>query len=212
MPIPPGVDWAQRLQAIAQTGLSYDVPAYDRERYEQIREIAVEMLEANGDADAETIRVLFEAQAGHATPKVDVRGAVFRDGKILLVQEKMDGNRWTLPGGWADIGESAGESVVREVYEESGYSVRAVKLAALLDRNKHPHPPHPFHAYKAFFLCELTDAERHPDPRNIETGAVEWFSADAAAGLELSISRISHAQIARLFEHHLNPSLSTDFD
>jgi ADP-ribose pyrophosphatase YjhB (NUDIX family) len=150
---------------------------------------------------------------GHATPKTDVRGAVFReDGKILLVQEMMDGARWTLPGGWADIGESAGESVVREVYEETGYSVRAVKLAALLDRNKHPHPPHPFHAYKAFFICELTDPERRPDPHNIETGEIGWFGSDEIAALELSISRVTHDQIARLFEHHFNPHLPTDFD
>jgi ADP-ribose pyrophosphatase YjhB (NUDIX family) len=212
MPIPPGVDWAQRLQAIAQTGLSYNTPHYDRERYELIREIAAEMLSANGDAEIETIRALFEAQVGHATPKVDVRGVVFRDDKILLVQEKADNFRWTLPGGWADIGESASESTVREIYEESGYMVRAVKLLALLDRNKHPHPPHPFHAYKAFFLCELTDPQRRPDPHNMETGAVEWFSADEIAALALSISRVTPQQIARFFEHHLDPNLPTDFD
>ncbi len=212
MPIPPEVDWAQRLQAIAQTGLSYETPPYDRERYRMIREIAAEMLAANGDADLATIKALFEAQVGHATPKVDVRGVVFRDGKILLVQEKMDGYRWTLPGGWADIGESASESTVREVYEESGYSTRAVKLLALYDRNKQGHPPHPFHAYKVFFLCELTDPERHPDPHNIETGAVEWFSAQDVAALDLSVSRVTQAQIARFFVHSHEPDLPTDFD
>src|SRR5262245_35620439 len=147
MPIPAEIGWAQRLQAIAQTGLSYSPPAYDRERYELIREIAAEMLAANGDGDLAMVKALFEAQVGHATPKVDVRGVVFREGKLLMVQEKVDNNRRTLPGGWADIGESASKSTVREVYEESGYSTRAVKLLALYARNLHPHPPHPFHAY-----------------------------------------------------------------
>jgi ADP-ribose pyrophosphatase YjhB (NUDIX family) len=213
MAIPPGVDWAQRLQAIAQTGLSYEKTShFDRERYLLIREIAAEMLAANGNPDIGTITALFDAQVGHATPKIDVRGVVFRERKLLLAQEKMDNHRWTLPGGWADIGESASESAVREVHEETGYSVRAVKLLALLDRNKHPHPPHAFHAYKAFFLCELTDPERHADPRNMETGAVEWFGAGEIATLELSLSRVTPQQIARLFDHHLNPDLPTDFD
>lgn len=208
--MPTVLEWAQRLQAIAQTGLHYNPPAYDRERYEQVLDVAVEMLAATSDADPAAIRAAFDAQTGHATPKIDVRGVVFRDGKILLVQELVDGGRWTLPGGWADVGESAGVSAVREVYEETGYSVRPLKLLALYDRNKHDHPPFPFHAYKAFFQCELTDPERHPDPRNVETGDVGWFSANALP--ELSITRVTAAQIARFFTHLRQPDLPTDFD
>ncbi len=208
--MPTVLDWAQRLQAIAQTGLHYNPPDYDRERYEQVLEVAAEMLQASSSADRATILAAFDAQTGHATPKIDVRGAVFRDGKILLVQEKMDNNRWTLPGGWADVGESAGVSVVREIYEETGYSARAVKLAALYDRNQHAHPPFAFHAYKAHFLCELTDPERHPDPHNIETGDVGFFDADHLP--ELSVARVTAAQIARLFDHFRQPDLPTDFD
>src|SRR6185369_2680964 len=125
------------------------------------------------------------------------RGVVFHDNKILLVQEKFDHYLWTLPGGWADIGESAGEGTAREVYEEAGYRVRAVKLLALYDRNKHPHPPYPFHAYKAFFRCELIDGERHSDAQSSasysETGDVAFFGEHEIPA-ELSVGRVTRAQ------------------
>ena len=208
--MPTVLDWAQKLQSIAQTGLAYDPQPYDRQRYEQILDNAVAMLEANSDSDAAAIRALFDAQIGYATPKTDVRGVVFREGKLLLVQEKMDENRWTLPGGWADVGDAPSAAAVREIREETGYSSRAVKLLALYDRNKHGHPPYIFHAYKAFFQCELTDPERHPDPHNIETGDVGFFSEDELP--ELSLARVTGAQIARFFEHLRQPDLPTDFD
>jgi len=148
---PAWLDWIQRLQAIAQTGLTYAADPYDVERYEQLREIAAEIAAAHSDTEFERISGLFADQAGYATPKVDVRGAVFRDDMILLVKERSDGG-WTLPGGWADVGDSPGDAVVREIAEESGYQTRVVKLLALYDRNKHGHPPYPFHAYKIFFL------------------------------------------------------------
>lgn len=215
MPIPREIEWAQKLQAIAQTGLSYNPPPFDRERYEQINDIAAEMLVANSAEPRAAIRALFDAQTGHATPKIDVRGVVFREGKILLVQERLDNNLWTLPGGWADIGEAPSEAIAREIEEESGYRTRAVKLLAFYDRNKHDHPPFPFHAYKAFFRCELTDDERHVDPAQtsasfVETGEVGWFAEDAIP--ELSVGRVTHAQIARFFVHLRQPDLPTDFD
>ena len=208
--MPTVLDWAQKLQSIAQTGLAYDPQPYDRQRYEQILDIAVAMLEANSDSDAAAIRALFDAQIGYATPKTDVRGVVFRVGKLLVVQEKMVENRWTLPGGCADVGDAPSAAAVREIREETGYSSRAVKLLALYDRNKHGHPPYIFHAYKAFFQCELTDPERHPDPHNIETGDVGFFSEDELP--ELSLARVTGAQIARFFEHLRQPDLPTDFD
>lgn len=215
MTVSKQVDWAQRLQAIAQTGLSYDPPPFDRERYEMIGEIAAEMLAANNDEDLPAIRAMFDAQTGHATPKTDVRGVVFRDGKILMVQETLDGSRWTLPGGWADIGESAGDAVAREVYEETGYTVRAVKLLALYDRNKHEHPPFLFHTYKAFFLCELTAPERSVTSSTsasfAETGEIGWFG-EADIPADLSVMRVTRAQIARFFAHLRHPELPTDFD
>jgi ADP-ribose pyrophosphatase YjhB (NUDIX family) len=217
MSIPREIEWAQKLQALAQTGLNYNPHPFDRERYEQVGEIAAEMLASNnnGSVDRDTIRALFDAQTGHATPKIDVRGVVFRDAKILLVQEKLDNYRWTLPGGWADIGESPSEAIVREITEESGYRTRADKLLALYDRNKHDHPPFPFHAYKAFFRCELIDTERHVDPAQTsasfaETGEVGWFAEDAIP--ELSVGRVTRAQITRFYVHLRQPDLPTDFD
>lgn len=214
MPISKQVDWAQRLQAIAQTGLNYQPNPFDRERYEMIRDIAAEMLAENSNSTPDAIRMIFDEQTGHATPKTDVRGAVFQDGKILLVQEKLDDYRWTLPGGWADIGESASEAVVREIYEETGYYARPLKLLALYDRNKHDHPPFAFHAFKAFFLCELTDPERHVAESTTasygETGDVGWFGEDDLP--ELSTMRVTRLQISRFFTHLRHPDLPTDFD
>ncbi len=148
------LDWAKRLQALAQNGITYCDNFYDRERYEAVREIAAEMMAAHSRVDVEFVRNLFVHEVGAATPKVDVRAAVFRDDKILLVKERSDGF-WTLPGGWADVNEPPSRAVEREVYEESGYRTRTVKLLAVLDRDLHGHPPYPFHVYKLFFHCKL---------------------------------------------------------
>jgi 8-oxo-dGTP pyrophosphatase MutT (NUDIX family) len=220
MTLPNWLDWARRLQSIAQSGAYYarqfDHP-FDLERYAQIERIAAEIIAASepGRIDALAhIENLFAAQAGHATPKIDVRGVVFHDDKILLVQEKLDGDRWTLPGGWADVGESAAESTVREVWEESGYRVRAAKLIALYNRDdvRHGHPPFVFHAYKAFFRCQLVSDQRDIDPNNIETGEIGWFAEPDITGLDLSIGRVTAAQIARFFEHRRQPDLPTEYD
>lgn len=206
---PRWLDWAQRLQAISQNGLTFSKDPFDRERYEQIRQIAAEMLAAGGDSDIEPIHALFAQEIGYMTPKLDVRGVVFRDDTILLVREKLDGGRWTLPGGWADIGDSPSYAVEREVWEEAGFRVKATKLLALLDRNKQNHPPYPFHAYKAFFRCELLDETQHLIP-NQETEESGWFAEDALP--ELSVARVTVAQIQRWFAHKRHPDWPTDFD
>ncbi len=146
--------WAKQLAVIAQNGLTYAHDAYDRERYTQIQALATEMLVAGTDLDRVAVAALLAADRGHATPKVGVRGVVFRDDAVLLVRERSDG-RWTLPGGWADAGESPAEGTVREVWEESGYRTRAVKLLALYDHSRHGHGPHLYTIYSAFFLCEI---------------------------------------------------------
>jgi len=212
--VPAQLDWAQRLQSIAQSGLAYNPQPFDRLRYEDVLAIAVEMMTAAFDAPDQrgALHDLFASMQGHATPKVDVRGVVFDGDRVLMVQEMLDGGRWTLPGGWADVGESAAESIVREIREETGYRTRAVSLLAAYDRNKHDHPPFVFHAYKLFFRCELTDDARVPDPRNVETGQVGWFRAEDIPALSLSQGRVTAAQIARFFEHLRQPGLPTDFD
>jgi len=204
---PNWLRWAKQLAALAQNGLTYSESQYEIERYEQIREIAAEMMSAGSDLDAKTFVELFSREQGYATPKVDVRGAAFRDGKILLVKEKID-DAWTLPGGWADPCQSPSEAVVREVFEESGFEVRVAKLAAVYDRSKHPHIPlMPFHLYKLFFLCEITGGEAR---ESYETTGVDFFAEGEIP--PLSVSRTLPFQIARMFEHHRNRELPTDFD
>lgn len=204
---PNWLTWAKRLAALAQDGLTYSDNEYEIDRYNQIRQVAAEMMAAGFQLETRTFLDLFAREQGYATPKVDVRGAVFRDDKILLVREKIDGG-WTLPGGWADPCQSPSEAVAREVFEESGFEVRVVKLAAVYDRSKHPHlPPMPFHLYKLFFLCEITGGAA---TESYETTGVDFFAEDPLP--PLSISRTLPFQIARLFEHYRNRALPTDFD
>ncbi len=203
---PQWLKWAKELQAIAQNGLHYTEGIFDRERYKAVREIAAEIMAAQSDMDLSRVRDLFAGATGPATPRVDVRAAVFRDSTILLVKERDDG-LWTLPGGWTDVNESPSEAIVREVYEESGYRTRAIKLLALYDRDKHGHPLYPFHIYKLFFLCELVGGDPTP---SVETEDVAFFGADELPAL--SLPRVMPTQIARLFEHHRHPDWPTDFD
>ncbi|TWT15847.1 NUDIX hydrolase [Reyranella sp. CPCC 100927] len=207
---PRWLTWARQLQAIAQTGLTFSKDVYDRERYEAIRALAAQIMTQHADIDAQRIEGLFADQVGYATPKVDVRAAVFRDdGRILLVREVADGGRWTLPGGWADVNQSPRESVVREVLEEAGVHVAVRKLAAVYDRERHPHqPPYAFHIYKLFFICDLKGGEPRP---GIETSEVAFFAAQDVPA-DLSLSRVLPQQIRRMFEHAASPDLPTDVD
>ncbi|MCS7462056.1 NUDIX hydrolase [Paenibacillus doosanensis] len=194
-----GIDWAKRIQAIAQAGLAYSRDAFDLERFEELRSISVEMMAAYSGLDIRQVNHLFAGESGYATPKVDIRGVVIRDGKILLVQEKNDGG-WSLPGGWADIGLSPREIVVKEVKEESGYDVAPVRLLAVLDRNKHPHPPHAYDIYKIFIQCELTGGQARA---SIETSDVGFFAPDDLP--QLSTDRITESQIELLFRQVREP-------
>ena len=204
---PVWLDWAKELQAIAQNGLTFAKDPFDIDRYRRIRELAAEMMARGSDTPFESVRRLFEGETGYTTPKVDTRGVVFREGCILLVQERSDGG-WTLPGGWADPLESVTESVVREVREESGYETRAVKLLAVYDRSKHPHePPMPHHVYKLFVRCELIGGA---PADSVETGSAQFFAEDAIP--PLSRTRVTSGQVARMFDHLRHPDLPTDFD
>ena len=205
MVVPRVLDWARRLQAIAQTGVAYEeLSVHHREHYDNVRRIAAEMLASNGDV--EEIDVRLAAEAGHATPKLDVRGAVFRDGEILLVREP-DG--WSLPGGWADVGETPAEAVAREVLEESGYATRAVRLLALLDRDRQGYPPHPWHIWKAIFLCELVGDEQQQ--LGSETDEARFFARDRIPQ-ELRVDVSTRRLIERCFDHREHPEWPTDFD
>jgi ADP-ribose pyrophosphatase YjhB (NUDIX family) len=204
---PDWLRWVRSLDAVAQAGLNYGPHPYDRDRYEAVRTVAAEMAAAATGLPASEIRDGFASEAGHPTPKVDVRGAVFRDGRILLVQEAVDGG-WTLPGGWADPGDTPARTTEREVREEAGLSVRATKLIALVDRDTQGHPSYATAAYKVFFLCEETgEPEREPDH---EILAVGWF--DPLDPPPLSESRVTREQLALAASHAADPSLPTAFD
>ncbi|HEY6824199.1 MAG TPA: NUDIX hydrolase [Steroidobacteraceae bacterium] len=200
------LEWARQVQAIAQNGLAFARDPFDRERYTQLAELVALLLARELQMPIDAARALWADEQGYATPKVDVRGGVFRDARVLLVRERSDG-RWTLPGGWVDVNDAPSEAVMREIFEESGYRARPVKLAALLDKNRHPHPAGVYHIYKLFFVCELTGGAA---AASAETDAVEFFPVQALP--PLSTGRVLAAQIERLYQHHLDRSLPTDFD
>jgi ADP-ribose pyrophosphatase YjhB (NUDIX family) len=205
-PNPQWLLWSRRLQAIAQDGLTYTTDGYDLGRYEQLRELAAEILAAHCTGTLEEARDLLALETGPATPKVDVRAAVFREGRILLVKEPGEGG-WSLPGGWADVGESPSEAAARETLEESGYRVLPVRLLAAYDRDRHGHPPIAYHVYKLVFLCEILD---EAPSSNVDTDEVRFFTEKELP--ELSITRVTRPQVSRFFEQHLDPGLPTDFD
>jgi ADP-ribose pyrophosphatase YjhB (NUDIX family) len=200
------LDWVRRLQAVAQNGLQYTSTPFERERWELVQRIAAEMAAAER-VERESLAAAFAAEYGHATPKVDVRGVVFRAARVLLVRG-LDDRHWTPPGGWAEVGERPSEAVEKEVLEESGYEVRAVKLLAVQDRDLRDRPRWPVHGYKLFFRCELVRPDpREPSPH--ETDGVGWFAEDDLP--ELS-ERVGAKGLAWIFDHLRDPGRPTDFD
>jgi len=196
----------RELRAIAQIGLAFSRDPFDRQRFERIRELAASLVAHGSGLEKVAMLEAFARETGYATPKVDVRAAAFVDGRVLLVREISDGG-WTLPGGWADVNETAAECVVREVAEESGYQARALKLAAVYDYRKRNRLHHLDSIYKMFFICELTGGSARA---SIETSGAAFFSRDALP--PLSVGRTSAEQIERMFQHAQNPLLPTDFD
>ena len=204
---PQWLSMAQELRAIAQTGLTFTADRFDRLRYERIRELAATMVARGSGGNYETILGILVEDKGYATPKVDVRGAAFVDGRVLLVRELSDG-KWTLPGGWADINQTAAECVVREIAEESGFVAKALKLAAVHDYQRSNRPSrHLDSIYKMFFICEIVGGEARSSD---ETSEVAFFARDALP--PLSQGRTTAAQIERMFQHVEHPELAADFD
>jgi len=198
---------ARELRAIAQTGLTFTADRFDRQRYERLRELAASMLAQGSGEHFEVIIEILREGWGYATPKVDVRGAAFVDGRVLLVREINDG-KWTLPGGWADVNQSAAECVVREIAEESGFVAKARKLAAVHDYQRSGHPPRNVDSiYKMFFVCEITGGSARA---SVETSDAAFFARDAIP--PLSLGRTTAAQIDRMFHHAQHPEIPTDFD
>ena len=200
------LEWAKRIQALSQSGLAFSKDVYDIERYEELRTISAEILEEHTELEMQKIKNLFTNEHGYQTPKVDVRGVVFKDNQILMVREKID-DKWALPGGFCDIGLSASENIVKEIKEESGYDVIPIKLLALLDKDKHPHPPEAYHYYKIFILCEIIGGN---PTTGIETNDLQFFSVNNLP--LLSTNRNTESQIKMVFEFLENPKKETVFD
>jgi ADP-ribose pyrophosphatase YjhB (NUDIX family) len=199
------LEQARRLLALAQTGTHYAISAFDKERYDEIAQIAQTQIGELASIEADKVAALFSFESGYANPKLDVRCAVFDEGgQILLVREASDG-LWSLPGGWADVGFSPAENAAKEVREESGYTVRIERLLAVWDMNKHAHPPSPFHIWKLVFLGAVESAGAIIGS---ETDGVGFFALEALP--PLSLGRIIPEQIRRLGELYRSESL--DFD
>jgi|PlaIllAssembly_1097288.scaffolds.fasta_scaffold47123_3 ADP-ribose pyrophosphatase YjhB (NUDIX family) len=203
---PPILDLARRLHALARTGLHFCADEYDRERYAEIERIAAELLAGPDAPERAALLAIWQGERGYVTPKIEVRGAAFRDGRVLLVRETADG-RWTLPGGWADVNETPSQAIEKEIEQESGFRARAVKLSALYDRSRHGHGPTLHSCWKAFFVCEITGGEARG---SYETDGVDFF--DPAELPPMSLGRSTPRQVARMLEHWRDRSLATDFD
>ncbi len=199
------IAWAREIFSMSQAGITYSQNEFDIERYKRLQEISAEMIESQSELSKESVLKSFSMQAGYATPKIDVRGAVIRDNKILLIQERMDGH-WAMPGGWADLGNAPASVAEREVWEESGYEVQARKVVAVLDANRFE-PMEFYHAFKIIFLCELTGGE----PRiSHETLAVDFF--DLKDPPPLSLYRTNESMLQEVFAHIHDPNRRTAFD
>ena len=205
-PPPLWLSWARELQSMAQTGLTYSKDAYDTERYTRLIEIAAEIVSRHSHLPLQALQENFLAQPGYATPKVDVRGAVVREGQILLVQERSDG-RWCMPGGWADVGEIPSAMVVRETWEESGYQVVPRKVVGVFDANRSGRPLEFYHAYKIVFLCDLVGGEARASN---ETSAVGFFSFDELP--PLSWERTNERHLREVWAHLQDPGRPAAFD
>ena len=203
---PPWLKWAREIQALAQTGHHYAENEFQRERNQRLMEIAAEIVETHSNLQYEPLVDVFHAQIGYATPRVDVRGAVFRDGKLLLVRERADGG-WTMPGGWADVGDVPSQAAEREVWEEAGFRVKARRVIGVYDANRLG-PLELFHAFKIVFLCDLIGGGARTSN---ETSEVAFFSPDGIPEV-LSGERTKSGHITDAFNVLMNGNSPTVFD
>jgi len=203
---PQWLEWAREIQALSQTGLTFTQNEYERERYQRLSEIAAAIAASYTQISKENWQKNFLAQPGYATPKIDVRGAVVRENKILLVQECTD-QRWAMPGGWADVGDRPAEMVAREVWEESGMRVVAQKVIGVYDANRDGRPMEFYHAFKIVFFCEITGGELRPSN---ETLAADFFNFDHLP--PLSLHRTNEKHLAEVLAHVRDHTRPAAFD
>lgn len=202
---PKLLEWAREIYSLSQAGITYSGNDYDIQRYQRLQEITAEMLASQSDLSRENVLQSFTMQHGYATPKIDVRGAVIRDGKILLVRERADG-RWAMPGGWGDIGDGPADMVAREIWEESGFRVTVDKLVGVYDANR-LQPLEFYHLYKLIFLCSITGGQATP---SIETLDVNFFGMDSLP--PLSETRTNQRILDEVFAHYTDSLRPTFFE
>ncbi|MGB1250561.1 MAG: NUDIX hydrolase [Candidatus Promineifilaceae bacterium] len=207
---PQWLQIAKQLQAISQAGLAYAQDPFDKERFEEVRRISAEITAHHTDFSAEKIDTLFAKEVGYPCPKIGCRAAVFNDkGEVLMVEELAENKKWTFPGGFCDIGDGPRAAIEREVWEETGYVVRATKLIAIHNRNHLPDVPPRFNElYNMLFLCELVGGEAKT---SIETGRSAFYTQDTIPA-NTSFRR-THPVLRELaFAHYADPSLPTEFN
>ena len=200
------IDFAIRIQSIAQAGLQYGKDKYDRERYEELRNIAAEMLSAKTDIPVEKVRDLFCNETGYQTPKVDTRAAVFIDDRILLAHE--NNGTWSLPGGWCDVDQSVASNTEKEVLEETGFTVHAEKIIAIQDWRKHNVVNFAYGVMKVFVLCKYESGEFAD---NIETTEIGLFKRDEIPD-NLAVEKTTKEQILMCFDSYEKKDAPTLFD
>ena len=205
--IPQWLAWAREIQALAQTGNNFVKNEFDAQRYDRLTEIAAEIIAQHTGLGKPELVKNFHNQRGYATPKVDVRGAVFDNkDKLLMVKERMDGT-WAMPGGWGDVGDVPSEGAEREVWEEAGFRVKATKVVGVYDANRIGDLSL-FHAFKIIFLCDLISGEARPSN---ETTDVRFFDLDEIP-VDLLGSRTTIRMAQDAFAAHQDPDLPTIFD
>ena len=197
---------AREIQALSQTGIHYASSHYDKQRYQRLLEISAEIFSKKTDLGFQSVVKIFEEQSGYATPRIDVRGAVFKNNNLLLVEEIVE-KGWTLPGGWADVGDLPSRAVEREVYEESGFIVKASRIIGIYDGNR-INPLDIFHSYKIVFYCEMIGGE---EKASEETSRVEFFGKHEIPS-QFSGERTKQRHIEDAFANHLGEEDSVQFD
>ena len=197
---------AKKINSIAQTGLAFTKDKFDKERYTELLDLSIHIIQNITDIDSKKLEFIFNRDIGYQTPKLGVRAVVFRDNKLLLVKEKMD-DKWCLPGGYADVGMTPSEIMINEVKEESGFDVKPTRILGLIDYNKHQESPFPFDIYNLFMECEIIGGK--PEV-GIETSDVGFFEINKLP--ELSERRVTKTQIIKMFELYNDKNLQPIFD
>ena len=197
----------KKLKAITDVGLLYANNEYDKERYSALQNISFKLLNIVSGKSIESLKESFPSVKDYPTPKVDIRGLLLSaDKKILLIKESADG-KWSLPGGWADIGETPKEVIIKEFKEETGLDVIPKALLALFDKRMHAHPPQPFYVYKMVFYCEPVSSHIN---KGFDVLDAAYFDVEHLP--ELSEDRILKSQVELVYKKVISSDLTSYFD